>query len=152
MRVGAALRASAIACVIALYALELTGCASPQQKQDSNFLRIVVAADRSYQRHDLTSAKREYQEVLDAKPDYIPAHIRLGAIAYEQGDNLTATAEFKIVIAAEPRNTQARYNLALVNLDEAHRLLGEYLHLQPAAADREKIRALLLQLEQFGGK
>lgn len=144
---------TALAAALILSSAVIAGCAtSPQRKQDGEFLRRVVAADRNYQRGDLDRARQEYEQVVAAKPDYVAAHTRLGAIAYRQGDNETAAKQFQLVLAKDQRNAQARYNLALVRLDDASQLLRQYLELQPSAPERERIRALLAQLEQLDGK
>jgi tetratricopeptide (TPR) repeat protein len=147
------LRTAVVTAMLISSVLSTAGCSmSAQRKQDGEFLRRVVVADRNYQRGELDQARQEYEQVLAAKPDYVAAHTRLGAIAYKQGDNETAAEQFQKVLAKDQRNAQARYNLALVRLDDARQLLRQYLELQPGASESERIRALMSQLEQFGGK
>jgi predicted Zn-dependent protease len=110
-------------------------------------LRTAQAADASYAAGDHDAAKQKYEELLRAKPDHARAALRLGAIAYREGDLAAAEQYFAGVVARDARQANAKYNLAVVKLSHARRLLADYLQLAPATPARERVAALIAALD-----
>jgi tetratricopeptide (TPR) repeat protein len=121
------------------------GCAS--QESDRLLLRAAHAADASYAAGDYATARRNYVEVLRAQPHHARAAVRLGAIAYREGDLTAAEQYFAGVVARDSRYANAKYNLAVVKLSQAKRLLTDYLQLAPAAPNRERVAGLIAELD-----
>lgn len=130
-----------LACVILC-----TACASAPAKQSASFLRLTRDADASYQAGDLKAAQKKYELLLKANRTYATAYVRLGSIAYRQGNLPLAKAQFQRAVDQDPNNGQARYNLAMLSLNEARRLLRECLRLAPPGPVRERTLMLLSRL------
>jgi hypothetical protein len=131
--------------VVVAVATLVGGCAS--QGSDRLLLRAAQAADASFAAGDYGSARRKYVEVLRAKPDHTRAAIRLGAIAYREGDLTAAEQYFASVVVRDSRHANAKYNLAVVKLSQAKRLLTDYLQLAPAAPNRGRVAGLIAELD-----
>ena len=130
-------------------AIALGGCAS-QRGADQQQLRLARAADASYRAADYAVARQRYAALLRSNPAYIPAALRLGALAYREGNLAEAERQFRGVLEQDPKSAPAKYNLAIVRVAQANRLLNEYLLLAPAAPNREYIGRLLATLEDIG--
>lgn len=131
--------------------LGLSACATPMQPH-TKLLRLARAADASYQSGDLAVARRQYEELLQANPNYATAHVRLGAIAYRRGDRESAKKRFESALRTDPKNDVAIYNLAMLNLNEASRYLERYVAVGSAPAHRERVLRLLERLRRFETK
>ena len=129
-----------------------TGCAGAPAKRDVSFLRVARDADASYQAGDLKAAQKKYELLLKANRTYATAYVRLGAIAYRQGNLRLARTYFQRAVGQDPANSQARYNLAMLSLNEARQLLSEYLRLAAPGPNRERTLVLLSQLNDFERK
>jgi Tfp pilus assembly protein PilF len=117
-----------------------------------SFLRLARDADASYQAGDLKAAQKKYELLLKANRTYAAAYVRLGAIAYRQGNLPLAKTHFQRAMGQDPNNAQARYNLAMLSLNEARQLLSEYLRLAAPGPNRERTLVLLSRLNDFEKK
>lgn len=130
--------------------LLLSACSGTLRKQE--LMRLARAAEANYQSGKLGAAKKKYEALLAANPKYLTAHLRLGAIAYHEGDAKTARTQFELAATLDPENSQAKYNLAMLNLNEARALLNDYVALAPQVGNREKVFVLLAHLNAFGSR
>ncbi|MEO8345765.1 MAG: tetratricopeptide repeat protein [Betaproteobacteria bacterium] len=94
------------------------------------------AAVRAHQQADTTSALAGYARVLEAQPDYAPAHRLTAVLARERGDVDVAGREFERAVALAPddyetRIAAARLAIAAYRPDEASTLLREGLDRTP---------------------
>lgn len=137
--------------LIGALALFAVGCSSSPQRQEKELLQLARQADQNYHAGKFDRARGQYETIIAANPNYVPAHLRLGAIAYHDGDMKMAQTRFETVNRLDPRNAQAQYNLAMLHLNEATALLGGYLDTSLNAANRQQVTALLGQLREFGG-
>lgn len=123
----------------------------------SSLPRIVILHDpltpqehttlgEAYQaKGDTEGAAREFQEALRRRPEFVPALIGLGNLAFERGDWGDAESWYQRALEAEPGNAGASNNLAMVytalnkKLDQAERLARIVLEhggtLRPYALD-----------------
>lgn len=130
----------------------LSGCASTPSEPKSlpDLLGSIRAADMQYQQGKLDEAERLYLEVLKIDPRFVDAHLRLGVIAHQRGDYVAAEAKFKEVLQRDPRHLAALYNLAAIELEQAHQHLDLYLRLSPPKADqRQQVRDVVTAIESF---
>ena len=130
--------------------LALCGCGSSPQRQQTQLLQLARQADQNYQTGKFDRAREQYEAVIAANPKFVPAHIRLGVIAYRDGDLQQAQARFELAHRLDPRNPQAQFNLAMLHLNQASLLLNAYVDGSAAPASRQQVRALLAQLQAFG--
>jgi predicted O-linked N-acetylglucosamine transferase (SPINDLY family) len=65
-------------------------------------------AVRAHQRGDGTAAREGYAKVLEAQPDYAPAHYLMGMLARDAGDVAAARRSFDSALAAAPGYLDAR--------------------------------------------
>ncbi len=137
--------------VLVFFAVLLCGCASSPQRQQTELRQLARQADQNYQTGKFERAREQYEAVVAANPKFVPAHIRLGVIAYRDGDLKTAQTRFELANRLDPRNPQAQYNLAMLHLNQASLLLNDYVDSSSTASNRQQIRALLSQLQAFGG-
>lgn len=113
-------------------------------------MRTIRAADDKYHNGKLEEAEQLYKQVLAIEPRYVDAHLRLGVIAYRRDDYRTAEEKFRDVLKSDPRHLSALYNLAAVQMEQAHRNLELYLQLSPPKADqRTQVRELITAIEAF---
>ncbi|HEY6643029.1 tetratricopeptide repeat protein [Povalibacter sp.] len=130
----------------------LCGCGSAPSRQSSQLVQLARQADQNYQSGKFAQAKSQYETILAANPKFVPGQIRLGVIAYHDGDAKTARSRFETALQLDPRNAQARYNLAMLHLNEVTMLLDGYLDASPPAANRQQVTALLGYLREFGSR
>jgi tetratricopeptide (TPR) repeat protein len=109
-------------------------------------------AESNYQAGKLDAAKRQYTAILALDSRSAPAHVRLAAIAYRQGDLRVAREQFEQAASLEPNNGRTQYNLAMLNLSEARQHLQDYMAIAREAPNRERVLTLLAQLDEFGSK
>jgi lipoprotein NlpI len=115
-------------------------------------LRLVRQADTNYQsgRYDL--ARPQYEALVAANARFTQGHVRLGVIAWHEGDLPAATSRFEAALRIDPHYEQAVYNLAMLRLNDAASLLATYVDASPPAANREPVLVLLGQLKAFGAR
>ncbi|HMN46350.1 MAG TPA: tetratricopeptide repeat protein [Povalibacter sp.] len=130
--------------------LMLCGCGSSPQRQQTQLLQLARQADQNYQTGKFDRAREQYEAIVAANPKFVPAHLRLGVIAYRDGDLKQAQARFEVAHRLDPRNPQAQFNLAMLHLNQATLLLNDYVDSSTAPANRQQVRALLAQLQAFG--
>ena len=128
------------------------GCSSPSTRENAQLLQLARQADLNYQSGKFDLAHRQYEQLIAANPKFVPGHLRLGALAYRRGDTSAARDRFEIATRLDPRNEQAKYNLAMLHLNEASRLLNEYANLSARASRRQEVLVLLSHLREFGEK
>lgn len=115
-------------------------------------MQLARQAEVNYQNGRFDLARRQYERIVDANPKYVPAHVRLGVIAYRQGNALSARERFELAAELDPGNEQVQYNLAMLHLNEATRLLNHYATSATRAGNREDVLILLARLREFGEK
>jgi len=109
-------------------------------------------AEVNYQAGRLDAARKQYEALLVVNPKLALARLRLGSIAYREGDSRTARAQFEQAARIDPANAQAKYNLAMLSLNEARQYLQDYVAVAPPAGNRSAVLALLSQLNEFAKK
>ena len=72
--------------------------------------------ENAYKAGKYQSARRHYEQALQADPELVDAMFRLGNIELREGKLDKAQLRYKSVIDLQPRNRRAHYNLALVYL------------------------------------
>ncbi len=132
-------------------ALLLTACSSSPSRERSELMQLARQADQNYQNGKFDAARRQYEKVVSANPKFVPGHVRLGVIAYREGDAVAARQRFELAAQLDPRNEQVKYNLAMLHLNEATRLLNDYATTAQAGR-RDDVLVLLSRLREFGGK
>ena len=140
-----------VAAVLGL-ALLLSACGNTPAKHQADTLRLIRQADASYQAGRFDVARKQYETLAVSNPKLAVAQVRLGIIAYHEGDADNARTRFETALKIDPRNEQARYNLAMLHLNDAAGLLNTYADESPAAANREQVLLLLGALKAFGAK
>lgn len=85
---------------------------------------------------DLEAATEAFERTLELRPDYAPAHMRLGRVLVDRGESERAAAEFERALELAPDLRPARLGLAQIRLAEgdlagAERLLDEILAAEP---------------------
>jgi len=90
-------------------------------EQPHNVGAMVSAGDAELALGERTAAKNSYQNALAENPRYVPA--RLGLAKMKMRDDIKgAEAEFRAIVATEPRNTAALTDLGVtLDLQERHK-------------------------------
>lgn len=135
-------------CVVAI----LIGCSSSSTRNDAQLMQLARQADLNYQSGKFDLAHQQYERLIAANPRFVPGHLRLGALAYRKGDTSAARYRFEIAARLDPHNEQAKYNLAMLHLNEASRLLNDYANFSLRASRRQEVLVLLSHLREFGEK
>lgn len=130
----------------------LTACTGTPGRQTAGLQRLTRDAEMNYQAGKLDAAKKQYEALLAVKPKHAIAHVRLGSIAYREGDTRAARSQFEQAARIDPANGQAKYNLAMLSLNEARQHLEDYVAVAPLAGNRQSVLALLSQLNEFARK
>lgn len=130
----------------------LAACTGVPSKHDKAVQQLTRDAESNYQAGRLGAAKRQYTEILALDARSAVAHVRLGSIAYRQGDARVAKEQFEQAARLEPHNSRTQYNLAMLNLNEATQHLQAYVTIAREAPNRERVLTLLTQLDEFAGK
>jgi Tfp pilus assembly protein PilF len=128
------------------------GCSHAPARQQSEQMRLARQADINYQGGKFEAARKQYETLVQVNPKFATGFVRLGVIAYQQGDAAKARENFTMALSVDPRNTQASYNLAMLHLNDAASLLNTYMSVTPPTAQRDEVRLLLAELKRFGGK
>jgi len=135
---------------ISILAMMLAACATVPGKQGSTLERLEHDAESDYRSGKLEAARKGYEELLVARPRHAIAHVRLGSIAYREGDATAARSQYEAAANLDPANAQAKYNLAMLSLNDAWRHLQDYVTIAPPSArNREAVLALLAKLREF---
>ncbi|MBB6093022.1 Tfp pilus assembly protein PilF [Povalibacter uvarum] len=130
----------------------LASCSSSPNRERVQLMQLARQADLNYQSGKFDVARQQYERLVAANPRFVPGHLRLGALAYRKGDVSSARERFEIATRLDPRNEQAKYNLAMLHLNEASRLLNDYAKLTAKATHRQDVLVLLSHLKEFGEK
>ena len=130
----------------------LVACTHSPARQQSEQMRLARQADINYQGGKFDIARKQYETLVQLNPKFATGFVRLGVIAYQAGDAGKARENFAAALDVDPRNTQASYNLAMLHLNDAAKLLDTYMSVTPPAAQRDEVRLLLAELKRFGGK
>lgn len=138
---------------ISVFALViLSACGSSPSRQQVDTLRLMRQAETNYQsgRYDL--ARPQYEALVAANARFTLGYVRLGVIAWHEGDSPAAVARFEAALRLDPHQEQAAYNLAMLRLNDAAQLLKTYVDASPPAPNREPALVLLGQLKAFGAR
>ncbi len=104
--------------------LLLGGCATPPVHKDMTVSPPTAeTADVAYRAQQWDRVSRLYRYLLTGEPDNALYLARLGVAASHRGDLAAAEGYLTRAVAADARFSEARYNLALVYLNLAHRQL-----------------------------
>ncbi len=93
------------------------------------WFQIGLATDGS--RESLMQAIEAYGRAAQLRPEWVAAHINLGAALYQSGDLLAARASFESAISLGPNNATAHFNMGCV-LDDLDELQGCIAELESA--------------------
>jgi Flp pilus assembly protein TadD len=139
------------ALTIVLSLMMCSGCAA-NRATDTAIAQLTRSAEANYQLGKLDVAERQYDEVLRAQPSNAAAHARLGSIAYRKGDAAVARRHFEQATDHDPGQLQAKYNLAMLDLNDASRLLREYIARAPPSPSLDRARAILRCLTELASR
>lgn len=101
-----------------LAALRRAAAKAPRSVEAHMALADALYLDRRY-----PEAITTYEEVLDLRPDYTTATVRLAMVWHAQGRSALARTAIEEVIAAHPSDQEAHYSLAMIAF--ARNRLGE---------------------------
>lgn len=132
--------------------LLLCACGSSPTRQSSELLQLARQADQNYAAGKFDQARKQYETIVAANPKFVPGQVRLGVIAYRDGDSKAAQQRFELALQLDPRNQQASYNLAMLHLNEVTRLLDQYVAASPTPTNRLQVSTLLNHLREFGSQ
>jgi tetratricopeptide (TPR) repeat protein len=130
----------------------LAACGHSPSRTQADQMRLARQADHSYRSGKLDLARKQYITLVERQPDFVTGYVRLGVIAYTDDQFATARVHFERALQIDPRNAQASFNLAMLHMNDAARLLEAYLEVNPTAARTEEVRLLLAQVRTFGHK
>ena len=132
--------------------LWLAACAGSPTREQAATMRLMRQADISYQGGRFDIARKQYESLLSRDPQFATGYVRLGVIDYHEGHSGAAKTNFEKALQLDPRNEQARYNLAMLHLNDATALLRDYVRGAPGAANRDQVLVLMSQLQAFSNK
>ena len=92
-----------------------------------------------------------YKKVILIKPDYLEAHLNLGAVYRAQGNYEDAAKEYKEAIRIDPDDSMVHYNLGDIyykqgKTDQAIFQFKEVVRINPQDAEVHNILACFLRL------
>ena len=132
--------------------LLLSACINSPTRHQVESMRLARQADLNYQNGRFDIAGKQYQTLVESNPGFALGHVRLGVIAYHEGNSPAALSHFESALNTDPQNEQARYNLAMLHLNEATALLDDYANHCVSGANRDHVLVLLSELKAFGAK
>ncbi|MGZ9899905.1 tetratricopeptide repeat protein [Shewanella gaetbuli] len=104
----------------------LLGCAnSPSNKSNTNLINMLSHANEAYQEARLNDAETQYLAIKQSYPQYKEAWFKLGNIYARQGRLKAAIKQYETVIQLDAEDGRAWYNLAIVKVNEAKKVLTE---------------------------
>lgn len=106
-------------------------------------------AEKHYANGELDAAEGEYQAMLALRSEEENALYRLGNIAFRKGEYEKSAGFFERVIAVNPRNGKAHYNLASIRLMQAERHFKYFAATADGKADLQKVSTLLGHIDEF---
>lgn len=130
-------------------AMLLTGCSTVPPTSNPGVLARLAKADAAYQSGNFDTAESIYLKLLSDAPPAVEARFRLGVIAYHRGNLHEAETYFQKVLAHDPRHSRALYDLSMVHLEQARRLLRRYEALEPVRAAEPVLVDLRKALERL---
>jgi tetratricopeptide (TPR) repeat protein len=126
---------------VLLVAALLPGSQVANRPQVDSAARVHLrAGQQALEKHNLREAKAQLESALKADPNLAEAHLALGMVEFQAGDNARAIDHYRRAIALQPNAFSAHYNLALAYLrdkDLSHGLheLERAAALNPRSAD-----------------
>jgi len=87
--------------------------AALRRQPDAVTARLTLAT-ALVAKQDWAAARIELEQILNERPDLRQAHYSLGVVRYALGDLNGAIEAYRGVLAGDPQNHDARYNLALM--------------------------------------
>ena len=102
---------AAFSLIAGVFAASFVSAAEPTEAAKTSFNTAVEAAKAG----NATAAIAAYEEAIKASPDYLQAHINVGAIYYEQGKLPEAANHLESAIKLDSMNADAYKNLGLVH-------------------------------------
>lgn len=105
--------------------------------------------EKHYANGDLEAAESEYKAMLELKAEEENALYRLGNIAFRQGEYAKSADFFERVVASNPRNGKAHYNLASIRLMQAESHFKYFAATSDGKVDLEKVSKLLGHIDEF---
>ncbi len=127
----------------------LGACSHSPSRAQAEQMRLARQADANYRGGKFDMARKQYASLVKMQPKFAAGYVRLGVIAYRDGQKDLARSQFELALKADPRNAQASFNLAMLHLDDAARLLDDYIQRSPPG-QTEHARVLLSQLRSHG--
>jgi outer membrane protein assembly factor BamD (BamD/ComL family) len=130
-----------------VFSILITGCAStsstnatgPGKRQMSE---TWSQANKAYANKEWSRAQKLFGELTEHFPEDSEALFRLGVSAYRDGNNRLAEESFEKVIRLEPENVKATYNLGIMELANAYRLMMQCARNASTSAERRKYKRL----------
>lgn len=124
-----------------------------QRRRETVEVRFSLAG-LAANRGDLEAAAEHFAAVVEADPDYLPAHLHLGNLAGRDGRREEALGHFRRALEIDPDHPGAVLQTATTLMDlgrfgEAVPLLEKKLHLDPA--DRRARQLLEIARDRAGG-
>ncbi|HEX3681682.1 MAG TPA: tetratricopeptide repeat protein [Bryobacteraceae bacterium] len=127
---------------VVVCALVISCCALAQE---ANVERLFKSAVEAQQRGDLAAAIREYQQLLQVRPDALDARVNLAVALVRLGRFDEAIDEYRLALTIQPGNTAVRRNLALAYYKKGDfaSALHEFDSLHRAAPGDARVAVLL---------
>jgi tetratricopeptide (TPR) repeat protein len=127
---------------VVVCALMISCCALAQEP---NVDRLFKSAVEAQQRGDLAAAIREYQQLLQVRPDAFDARVNLAVVLVRLGRFDEAIDEYRLALKIQPGNTAVRRNLALAYYKKGDfaSALREFDSLHQAAPGDARVAVLL---------
>ncbi|RLT97958.1 tetratricopeptide repeat protein [Ketobacter sp.] len=105
-----------------------------------------------YKSGQLEQARKEFESMLQLKPDEPNANYRLGTIAFRLREFDESAAYFTAVIQVDPKHLKAHYNLASIRLMQAENHFKYYAALVEPDTDLAKVSKLIADIDRFNSK
>jgi outer membrane protein assembly factor BamD (BamD/ComL family) len=122
----------------------ITGCASTNSTSTDNkqMSETWNQANKAYASKEWNRAQTLFSELTEQFPEDSEALFRFGVSAYRDGNNRLAEESFEKVIRLEPNNIKATYNLGILELSNAYRLMLQCSRNASTSAERRKYKRL----------
>lgn len=126
------------------FSILLTGCASTSSTSTDKkqMSETWNQANKAYANKEWNKSQTLFRELTEQFPDDSEALFRLGVSAYRDGNNRLAEESFEKVIRLDPNNIKATYNLGIMELSNAYRLILQCSRNASTSEERRKYKRL----------
>lgn len=122
-------------------------------QQDGEMVSLYNEGIDAFNEGRYGEAEYYYREALKKNPHYAPAHHALGLVYVQAGRRREAVKEFEETLMIDPHDIEAHYDLGVVyptlgEYDKAIFHFTQYMKMNPAAADKKKVRGWIEKLKK----